>query len=814
MTMNIYEELPYGEYVVTVNIFGVSKTINFTKISNDQSVFEGYFEGDLINFVNGTANNTILFGKAYDYNILLDLSYLDSYSISSGATMEVAVSKNDDTFITYTVEITVTAENGNNFTKYTHKLTEYVNPSFTLYLDGNAESVVDFDGATQLYVQNGNVFDEVLDSEEFDLETVYFIKYNDEYYKTNILYENKIYVNFDRGLEPKYRIKYNINGFDNSNATYDVVYIDPENDVDHVTVEELSAGYSISFADGAQTSTYTYSYKYVSRGQWHDGEYLREFNFNELIIKKNYSKDATISRLTFLDGYEIFSGMSTFINPNTAIRPITEAEADDWYAGEVEYSDIREANYSREVAVVGKKINYQANQINYAQTTGAYYTDFFALGSIANAQLSNYAPTFAVDEYAEIYQYTTKQKLKVYGHGKQSLSDTEILVNHDDMLLYVPYEVNGYTANFLVQIDNGQWTYVYTTSYDGMENGADSEYYVADLTSQNIYSSSSNREHQFTINGITYTLSSASGMPTNNSSLYMDYIGDPLDDHFWYISYVVFSEEYLNDSNHGTDSFNNIYFKCYHISLIDLTNTILFETVVKASSDFELEQLFLTFSVNVYDDNYENIINKQQLSAYASNAYLSSYEVDRTVTEDNFASLKSSLYLKSYVQVMSGSYDSDTAYYKKQGDTYTLVNLSNGNDYTTDGSLYVEQYDLIKSSSFDSNMVYYKKVDPYKIYTLVYSIQTLPNGYFHFYIDLPEGYGATCKITNDKINRNVIGEDYYKEEEQGAYLPPASFVTQRVNLEIVINNVSDSDGSVWGQATATTYTRIIELQNS
>ena len=70
----------------------------------------------------------------------------------------------------------------------------------------------------------------------------------------------------------------------------------------------------------------------------------------------------------------------------------------------------------------------------------------------------------------------------------------------------------------------------------------------------------------------------------------MDYIGTPLDNHFWYVSYIVFSEDYLN--NPGTSP----YYKCYHVALIDATNTIYFTFDITSPTDLELNSLYLSIS--------------------------------------------------------------------------------------------------------------------------------------------------------------------------------------------------------------------------
>ena len=61
-------------------------------------------------------------------------------------------------------------------------------------------------------------------------------------------------------------------------------------------------------------------------------------------------------------------------------------------------------------------------------------SDYYAIGTVSDADLSFYCPTFKVDEYAQMYQYTTLSKLTEYGLG-QTKTDADILSNHTNMYL-------------------------------------------------------------------------------------------------------------------------------------------------------------------------------------------------------------------------------------------------------------------------------------------------------------------------------------------------------------------------------------------
>ncbi|MBP5242799.1 MAG: hypothetical protein J6Z36_03815, partial [Clostridia bacterium] len=94
-------------------------------------------------------------------------------------------------------------------------------------------------------------------------------------------------------------------------------------------------------------------------------------------------------------------------------------------------------------------------------------------------------------------------------------------------------------------------------------------------------------------------------------------------------------------------------------------------------------------------------------------------------------------------------------------------------------------------------------------YFLVKNLQVLPNGYFYFYVDLPSGYKATYVITNGKANN--IATATYADENEGAYVPPSSIVTQTIKVAIIIDHAANDDSSVWAEKISDTYTKQAEL---
>jgi hypothetical protein len=244
------------------------------------------------------------------------------------------------------------------------------------------------------------------------------------------------------------------------------------------------------------------------------------------------------------------------------------------------------------------------------------------IGVLSNANLSYYAPIFKIEDHAEIYQYTTREKLDYYGILNQGdKSDRSILSNHDTCYIYVPYDNGeGIVTVFLVEVDDqNQWGNVYTTD--------------SNATGDPITTLDSNKG-SFEYEGVTYSVHESAGKPTNNSSLYMDYIGTPLEDHFWYVSYVVFSENALNTTN-------NEFVKYFHLSLIDLTNNVYFDIIVNTPLDLPLDSIYITFAgLGIEVD--ENTIISKQLSA--------------NVTKDSVTSEYATYILDNDIQILPTGY--------------------------------------------------------------------------------------------------------------------------------------------------------------
>lgn len=687
ITMHIFDTLKAGTYTLTLSIYGMTETVTFIKPENvGNSITDVQFDGKQVELLAGqTVTSYVPFGIAYDDTDLENYLYLDyEPTISPGATASIAVSKGDlenSVTIYYEIVYTITSESGITAV-YTHRLQE-LDP----FSVGNSYVDLFKDGAS---------------------EGTY----------TYLASNNQITASYSRDEgAPTYRVKFIMDNFfygDTTSFTHT-----PEAEVGVAVDSALSEGISVTISQNADPKTYSYSYVYDSYGSWNGEEYHRTYTFPALKITKEASKDASLSKLTFLDDYSRLSGANTIVNPNYAMLPENPNDDDQPYKDD--NIDENEYYYETVKGETPKKITVGSNTINYASsgndysthdTTSDYYTNhFYALGIVSNTELGYYAPTFAIEEHAEIYQYITQTIINNYG-ASQTKTDTEILNDMSSTIyIYVPfvkeaekdYSIeNKNITTLLVKLDNGLWTDVYQPSF-----------YTDGSAALGNMNGSKNTVIQ--IDGVNYVVDSSAGKPTENQSLNMDYIGTPKANHFWYVSYIVLSESYLTDENIGTDDFDNPYYKAYHISIIDQSNNVYYEVSIKAPAEFNPESLYLNINVNKYDED-EVFIESQQISAYANK-------------------------------------DEESKY------------------------------------------------DGYSSYSLERSLQILPSGYYYFYIALPEGYSARYKTSKANTNEN--------ESESGAYQPPSSIVTQRIELEIEIYANDESDGTVWGVSTQTNYIRLI-----
>lgn len=684
LVIDVLSSLPGGTEEFTIKAFDITRTVSITKDTNTENyITKLEFEGvDLAtNNVYSDSSSTIKFGRAYDYSELTDYTsdnfYLSAFEISDNATVESITATYKDISgnrIQYVVTFKIKSESGVTET-YTHTLSEMnqFNGTYaTLYKDG--VSLSESQLHKENFIYNGTTMNKN---------------------KVSLNYSSGVYAAalFNRGETPEYRIKYILTNFYTlgDDITYHITDATKSNGT---SVSESYLGLTATFSEKNEPGTFKYEYVYESTGTWENGvKYTRSYTFPALYIILGYSRDALLHRLTFLDQSVIIGNTASVMkinsNSSTAILAGDTTTAVDNH--EVTYQNIFKDS-SRDIEIKGKTIKYSSG------TDDTSITDYYAIGTVANADLNNYSPTFAVEEHGNIFQYTTIEKLQYYGSGKQysidpavDKSDAEVLTNHDTLLLYIPFVKNNQTEILIVELEkvtttnngitkqNYIWKNVYDRFYDGADTGSASSHFIGAYTNSKTTLDMMSNPTNAAIAG--YTLSDECGKLTS-SALYMDYIGTPVENHFWYVSYVVFSEAAL----HGELDEGNMRY--YHISIVDAVNTIYFEVKLYAPADFAAieknQTLYMTISENIYNDTTKT-----------STRQISGYLVAQTDEDGDFVT---------------------------------------GTD------------------SHNNGLVLYK---------LRFKLQTLPRGYFYFSIDLPNGYvvTATTDMKNQLYKSNITAED-------------------------------------------------------
>ena len=596
--------------------------------------------------------------------------YLYSFAISSNATVNISATKSVDAttnLMTYVVTYNVKSEYGST-TEYTHTLTEH------LYFDNNTEyGILYKDGVavddSGIYKTNFNYGTEEIKAQNYSSLT----------YDSSTTAENFVAVIFNRGFQPQYRIRYNLSYFYGDISKYTVTQ--GEHNASVSSPQNTYAGITITVDDDQEPGVYKFNYVYTNTGEWTsegnwiratvydpsidyyvdmgDGEYLtfyevfeeqitqelfeeyqedlvyyqsssgssytRTYSFPALYIVKDYATDALFHKLTFLDESVVLGGTASVMLPTTPISAGDNNHDND----AVKYNTVF-ANPS------ANQIQLNPNSIEYSDSAKATtVSDYYTVGTVSDTDLEYYAPTIKVEDHAQVFKYTTLTKLTSYGaDNEQTLKDSEILTVRNDMLLYVPF-VTGTGENknyevFLVLLENGtlNWKMVLPKNFNGVDaNTKAIKTYTTAFNTVEAEKTPSLTE--FTYEGATYTIAEFAGSTditssdSKNLSLYMDYIGDPLEDHFWFISYVVFSEYYLNKGitdtdNNGVDDLGAVRY--YHISIVDASNTVYFEVSLYAPEDIGLDEVYLTFAENVYDST-NNFTGSTQLSCYLEKSY-------------------------------------------------------------------------------------------------------------------------------------------------------------------------------------------------
>lgn len=553
--ININDELPAGTYTLCLDIFGDTSggqktTFTLVKKASTECLITSYvYDGSERTFT--YSNNVyrlstdIQWGRAFDYNELTYTKgfvpeYLDDFVVSHNANV-VSVVEVDNLAgdrVTYTITYTITSEDGNSTNTYIHTLKELTpfatNQAFaTLYVDGISKGAQSYT-SSNVVISNANT-------------------------------------TFTRTESPAYLVRYILGNFytDGSYTSEIAGYYSPANInvIDKTTVAGLAdspalatplgTGFSVSVSTSEDTGYYIYTYVYSNKGTWKNGEeYTRELMLPALKLYKSYSLVSLLQTVQILQADPLLGALATVVEPEYSIVPLEQSKVTN---NSVSYYYLTQAIGNNKVSVDAStsRINY----MNIAPNDYSTSTDFYVVGTTSGAELSSYSPTLGIDEYAEIYQYTTRTKLTTYGTAAQG-NDYDVLNNHNDIYLYVPYNyVSGdktMTEIFLVELTSTGWGRVYSTEWKGTD------------VSKNV--ATVGADHSFTSDGVKYTVSPYSGTTNEgNTSLKWDYTGTPAENTFWYNSYVIFSEKDVKNK-YSTENA-----KFYHFAIIDQSNNINFK---------------------------------------------------------------------------------------------------------------------------------------------------------------------------------------------------------------------------------------------
>ena len=623
--------------------------------SNKAELISLTFDGKIIDFSKGkNQSSTILFGRYFNYNdfIIQDGNvkpdYLDNLVTSPLAKVttsaeimfdggKVEVIDNVTVYtggqLSYKITYTIVSEDGTATNTYTHTLIE-IEP-FNKAKNGN-DYITGINYNKNNYVsiyQDGGVLDITPDT------------------------AGVIKTSFSRGNNPKYRVIYNLDDFykpDNKDiselisvkSTYDKTkYPDSSTRVFTSTIKHK--GYTLSFYNASEIDDYIFNLEYESTTTpaiWENGSYRRNYLSSDLIISKTKSTDAFLKKITFITEATKLANLATVMSLNLIYADNTDN--DNNKIGNT-YQDLVKNQSKDFVITTTYGITYLTNAAQDAK-------DYYIVGTVSNANLDDYAPLFKIEDHASIYQY--------------------VYFNNVRYLIVSFFDNEG---NKLITYANEALTEFYLMNDDrSLGNKLDS------TVTDDLYASTIN------YNGTTYKINQYVGMQTNaNMDLFMNFVGEESEDldDLYYVDYVVYAEAFVPSSQ---------YYKNYHISVIDLTNSIYFTFSINDKTnnkEYTDKQIFVQFicydsSEKTGEKDYKptkilHIINAFAKYDIASNSF---------VIENTFQALPYGFYY-IYLDLMDGH---EATYTITDSSKINSDNQLNDNSYIPPTSIITQRINL------------------------------------------------------------------------------------------------------------------------
>lgn len=623
--------------------------------SNKAELISLTFDGKIIDFSKGkNQSSTILFGRYFNYNdfIIQDGNvkpdYLDNLVTSPLAKVttsaeimfyggKVEVIDNVTVYtggqLSYKITYTIVSEDGTATNTYTHTLIE-IEP-FNKAKNGN-DYITGINYNKNNYVsiyQDGGVLDITPDT------------------------AGVIKTSFSRGNNPKYRVIYNLDDFykpDNKDiselisvkSTYDKTkYPDSSTRVFTSTIKHK--GYTLSFYNASEIDDYIFNLEYESTTTpaiWENGSYRRNYLSSDLIISKTKSTDAFLKKITFITEATKLANLATVMSLNLIYADNTDN--DNNKIGNT-YQDLVKNQSKDFVITTTYGITYLTNAAQDAK-------DYYIVGTVSNANLDDYAPLFKIEDHASIYQY--------------------VYFNNVRYLIVSFFDNEG---NKLITYANEALTEFYLMNDDrSLGNKLDS------TVTDDLYASTIN------YNGTTYKINQYVGMQTNaNMDLFINFVGEESEDldDLYYVDYVVYAEAFVPSSQ---------YYKNYHISVIDLTNSIYFTFSINDKTnnkEYTDKQIFVQFicydsSEKTGEKDYKptkilHIINAFAKYDIASNSF---------VIENTFQALPYGFYY-IYLDLMDGH---EATYTITDSSKINSDNQLNDNSYIPPTSIITQRINL------------------------------------------------------------------------------------------------------------------------